>query len=221
MERMGRVSAMLGFSFLLIMASAPFVFADSVPLQDFCVADLNNTVRVNGYVCKDPAEVTAEDFFFSGLHNPQVPTTPIGSVATHVNVKQVGGLNTQGLAMVRIDYGPYGQNAPHYHPRGSEIIVVLEGTLLVGFITSNPENRLLSKVLNKGDAFVFPQGLIHFQFNMGNTPAAAMASLNSQSPGTVTVGNAVFASNPAIPVTVLDRAFHVDKKTVELIQSKF
>ncbi|WKA02855.1 hypothetical protein VitviT2T_021007 [Vitis vinifera] len=64
--------------------------------------------------------------------------------------------------MVRIDYEPYGQNPPHTHPRATEIITVLKGTLYVGFVTSYTENHLISKVLNKGDVFVFPIGLIHF-----------------------------------------------------------
>ena len=85
-----------------------------------------------------------------------------GSNVTTVNVDQIPGLNTLGISLVRIDYPPYGQNPPHTHPRATEILVVLEGTLYVGFVTSNTENYLFTKVLNKGDVFVFPVGLIHF-----------------------------------------------------------
>ncbi|KAJ1394400.1 RmlC-like cupin domain superfamily [Sesbania bispinosa] len=58
-----------------------------------------------------------------------------------------------------------GINPPHTHfhlyPRATEILTVLDGTLEVGFITSNPENCHFRKVLQKGDVFVFPIGLIH------------------------------------------------------------
>jgi hypothetical protein len=68
-----------------------------------------------------------------------------------VNVAQIAGLNTMGISLARIDYAPYGLNPPHTHPRGTEILAVLEGSLYVGFVTSNPGNKLFTKVLNKGD----------------------------------------------------------------------
>ncbi|GFY99166.1 germin-like protein 9 [Actinidia rufa] len=51
--------------------------------------------------------------------------------------------------------------------------------------------------------------------------AVAIASLSSQNPGVITVANAVFGSNPAIAGDILAKAFQVDKKIVEHIQSKF
>ena len=63
-----------------------------------------------------------------------------GSNVTTVNVDQIPGLNTLGISLVRIDYAPYGQNPPHTHPRATKILIVLEGTLYVGFVTSNTEN---------------------------------------------------------------------------------
>ncbi|KAJ6854801.1 hypothetical protein NC651_039685 [Populus alba x Populus x berolinensis] len=48
---------------------------------------------------------------------------------------------------------------------------------------SNPENHLIAKVLNPEDVFVFPVGLIHFQFNVGKTNAVAFVRLSSQNPG--------------------------------------
>ena len=138
-----------------------------------------------------------------------------------MNVDQIPGLNTLGISVVRIDYAPYGQNPPHTHPRATEILVVLEGTLYVGFVTSNPENRFFSKVLNKGDVFVFSIGLIHFQFNVGKTNAIALASLSSQNLGVITIANAVFGSNPPINPDVLAKAFQLDKNVIEYLQKVF
>ena len=123
--------------------------------------------------------------------------------------------------MVRIDYEPYGQNPPHTHPRATEILTVLEGTLYVGFVTSNPKNRLISKVLYKGDVFVFPIGFIHFQLNVGKTKAVAIAALSSQNPSVITIANAVFGSDPPINPDVLTRAFQLDKSVVKYLQSRF
>lgn len=178
-------------------------------------------MKVNGVVCKDPKVVSMDDFFFSGLDKAGNTSNPVGSRVTAVNVMQIPGLNTLGISLARVDYAPWGINPPHTHPRGSEILTVLEGTLLVGFVTSNPENRLLTKVLYKGDVFVFPVGLIHFQQNIGYGPAVALAALSSQNPGVITIANAVFGSKPDIPANILAKAFQVDEATVTKIQSKF
>ncbi|XP_058103608.1 putative germin-like protein 2-1 [Magnolia sinica] len=205
----------LAFSFSFAAASDPS------PLQDFCVALNNSEVLVNGFVCKDPNEVKADDFFFMGLDKPGNADNKVGSVVTPVNVAQVPGLNTLGVSLARIDFAPYGLNPPHTHPRATEILTVLEGTLYVGFVTSNTENRFITKTLHKGDVFVFPVGLIHFQFNIGNTNAIAIVGFSSQNPGTITIAKAVFGSNPPISDDVLAKAFQVDKKIVDYLQSQF
>ncbi|KAJ0543370.1 hypothetical protein HanOQP8_Chr09g0333921 [Helianthus annuus] len=145
----------------------------------------------------------------------------VGSNVTSVTVAELPGLNTLGISMARIDFAPWGINPPHTHPRATEVLTVIEGRLLVGFVTSNPENRLITQVLEKGDVFVFPQGLIHFQKNVGNGNALAIAGLSSQNPGVITIANAVFGSNPDIDVDVLAKAFQVDIKVIQQIQSKF
>jgi quercetin dioxygenase-like cupin family protein len=144
-----------------------------------------------------------------------------GSAVTPVNVAQIAGLNTMGISLARIDYAPYGLNPPHTHPRATEILTVLEGSLYVGFVTSNPDNKLFTKVLNKGDVFVFPEGLIHFQFNYGTNSAVAHAALSSQNPGVITVANTVFGSKPSISDDILARAFQVDKQNIDRIQAQF
>lgn len=179
------------------------------------------SARVNGLVCKDPKDVGADDFFFSGLHIPGNTTNPFGSRVTPVFVSQLPGLNTLGISMARIDYKPWGINPPHTHPRATEILTVVEGTLEVSFVTSNPENRLISKVIRKGDVFVFPVGLIHFQRNVGYGNAVAIAALSSQNPGVITIANAVFGSKPDINSDVLVKAFQTDKNVVETIKSVF
>ncbi|XP_071719725.1 putative germin-like protein 2-1 [Rutidosis leptorrhynchoides] len=213
-------SRFLLFGLLLATCSLSLA-SDPSPLQDFCVADLNNKVLVNGVVCKDPDQVKAEDFLFRGLNRMGNTSNAVGSNVTAVTVTQLPGLNTLGISMARIDFAPWGINPPHTHPRATEILTVIEGSLQVGFVTSNPENRLIMTVLQKGDVFVFPEGLIHFQKNVGNGYALAIAGLSSQNPGVITIANAVFGSNPDISANILAKAFQVDVNTVYQIQSKF
>ncbi|QCE03811.1 Germin [Vigna unguiculata] len=195
---------------------------DPSPLQDFCVAlnDTKNAVFVNGKLCKDPKVVKAQDFF---RHVEAGNTSnPLGAQVSQVFVDQLPGLNTLGISMARIDFAPKGLNAPHTHPRGTEILIVVEGSLYVGFVSSNQDgNRLFTKVLNKGDVFVFPIGLIHFQLNVGYGNAVAIAALSSQNPGTIIIANALFKSTPSISSQVLTKAFQVDKSIIDYLQKQF
>ncbi|EYU43220.1 hypothetical protein ABFS82_08G124900 [Erythranthe guttata] len=206
---------------VLVAISSNALASDPSPLQDFCVADPTGPVMVNGFACKDAKLAQATDFFFSGLHLPGNTSNPVGSKVTPVNVAQIPGLNTLGISLARVDYAPWGVNPPHTHPRATEILTVIEGTLEVGFVTSNPENRLITKVLQKGDVFVFPVNLVHYQKNVGTGNAVAIAALSSQNPGVITVANAVFGSKPAIANDLLAKSFQTDTKTIDLIQSKF
>ncbi|KAH0783197.1 hypothetical protein KY290_002795 [Solanum tuberosum] len=219
-------SLILAIAIMAVLSSMSHA-SDPSPLQDFCVAvdDTKNAVFVNGKFCKDPKLVVAEDFFKSGLNMPGNTSNNVGSAVTPVNVDNLPGLNTLGISLARIDYAPYGLNPPHTHPRGTEFLVVLEGTLYVGFVLSNPgpnmKNKLFTKILHPGDVFVFPIGLIHFQFNPGKTQAVAFAGLSSQNAGVITIANAVFGSDPPINDDVLAKAFQIENKVVDYLQSQF
>ncbi|XP_059670285.1 putative germin-like protein 2-1 [Cornus florida] len=205
---------------LAITCTMSFAFEPS-PLQDFCVADATSSVRVNGLACMDSKLVQAGHFSFSGLHLVGNTSNPLGSRVTPVTVAQLPGLNTLGIALARLDYAPWGLIPPHMHPRATEVLTVLEGSLEVGFVASNPENRFISKVLQKGDVFVFPVGLPHFQRNVGYGNAVSLSALSSQNPGVITIANAVFGSNPSVSGDVLAKAFQVDKTVIDQLQSTF
>ncbi|KAJ6801041.1 putative germin-like protein 2-1 [Iris pallida] len=217
------MAANLFFLAVFTIATSSFAIAsDPSPLQDFCVGVKMSPVFVNGLVCKDPKQAKPDDFFFAGLDKPGNTSNPQGSNVTLVSAAQLPGLNTLGISMARIDFEPYGLNPPHTHPRATEVLTVVEGLLYVGFVTSNPDNKLFAKVLREGDVFVFPQGLVHFQLNSGgDCRAVAIAALSSQNPGTVTVANAVFGSKPPVSDDVLAKAFMLEKKTVDWLQAQF
>ncbi|PKA52254.1 Putative germin-like protein 2-1 [Apostasia shenzhenica] len=206
---------------LLAFAASTAMATDPTQLQDFCVTDTKSKVFVNGFVCKNPNDVTENDFFFSGLNITGNTANQLGSKITSVNALNLPGLNTLGISLIRIDFAAGGFNPPHTHPRATEILVVLEGTLAVGFVTSDPDNKLFAKVLNPGDVFVFPQGLVHFQINIGMGNAVAFAGFSSQRPRAIIVANAVFGSKAPISDDVLMKAFQLDKPTVDSLKAKF
>ncbi|XP_029127029.1 germin-like protein subfamily 2 member 2 [Cajanus cajan] len=201
------------FAILAIMMSSVVSIAlasDPDALQDLCVAFPSSGVKVNGYACKEEANVTADDFFYGGLPNPGVINDTMGSVVTAANVEKIPGLNTLGLSLSRIDLKAGGLNPPHTHPRATEIVFVLEGEVDVGFVSTG--NKLISKTLKEGEIFVFPKGLVHFQKNKGENPAAVISAFDSQLPGTFSVAAVLFSSTPTVPDDVLVRKL-VEKKS--------
>ncbi|KAH6757212.1 hypothetical protein C2S52_023540 [Perilla frutescens var. hirtella] len=199
----------LALNFLCIA----FAF-DPTPLQDFCVADLTSSARS----CKDPATITPNDFFFSGLHLPGNTANPYRAGLKPV---QISGLNTLGLTMARLDFLPNGFIPPHYHPRATEILTVLEGSMEVGFVTSYPNYRNIGKILRKGDVFVVPVGLMHYQRGIGAANTVVLSAVNSQNAGIVEAAHGLFGAEPPINSDYLSEAFLLNKKTVERLQYKF
>ncbi|XP_058191762.1 germin-like protein 5-1 isoform X10 [Rhododendron vialii] len=201
---------------VLIATISNSVSADPDMLQDVCVADLNNAVKMNGFACK--ASFSASDFFFAGLSKQQPTNNTLGSIVTQAFVTEVPGLNTLGVAMARIDFAPGGLNQPHEHPRATEVLFVLYGELDAGFITT--ANVLVSKTIKQGEIFIFPRGLVHFQINNGKGPAAAIAGFNSQNPGREDIATSLFAATPPVPDSVLSKAFQISNQEVDAIKSK-
>ncbi|XP_059311219.1 nectarin-1-like [Lycium ferocissimum] len=202
---------------LLAINSDKACAGDPDMLQDICVADLNSTTKVNGFTCKNT--FSAADFSSMVISKPGAITNMFGSLVTGANVQGIPGLNTLGVSMARIDFAPGGINPPHTHPRATEMIYVLYGTLDVGFITT--ANVLVSKRIVQGEVFVFPRGLVHFQKNNGKVPAAVIAGFNSQLPGTQSLATTLFAASPAVPDDVLGQAFQINTPQVQFIKSKF
>ncbi|XP_050223775.1 germin-like protein subfamily T member 2 [Mercurialis annua] len=206
-------------SIMLLLLPMHIISSDPDPLQDFCVADLKGSVSINGFPCKLAAEVTSDDFFFTGLSKEGNTTNKFGWAATPANVLAFPGLNTLGISMNRVDFAPGGLNPPHSHPRATETGVVIQGKLLVGFVTTS--NVFHSKVLSPGEMFVVPRGLVHFQLNVGEGKALLFTAFNSQLPGSAVASTTLFASAPEIPNQVLTKAFQVDDGIINTIKSKF
>ncbi|KAI3993670.1 hypothetical protein MKX01_002683 [Papaver californicum] len=208
----------LFFSVILFFTSP--CYSDPDQLQDFCVADLNATATVlNGFPCKPVSQVSSSDFFFSGLTKEGNTNNIFGVGVTPGNVLSFPGLNTLGLSMNRVDYAPGGVNPLHSHPRATEAGVIIKGEVLVGFISTT--NVFYSKVLKKGEMFVIPKGLVHFQKNVGQGKAVTITSFNSQLPGAAVLPATLFASNPAIPNDILATNFQLDETVITSIKSKF
>ncbi|KAM1049036.1 hypothetical protein ACFX2C_028180 [Malus domestica] len=65
---------------------------------------------------------------------------------------------------------------------------------------------------------VFPRSLVHFQMNVGDTPATILGSFDSQNPGTQKIPAAIFGSG--IKDKLLEKAFGLSSKEISKLKKK-
>ncbi|CAB4313799.1 unnamed protein product [Prunus armeniaca] len=107
-------------------------------------------------------------------------------------------------------------NPPHTHPRSAELLFLIDGTLEVGFIDT--KNNLFTQTLQAGDLFVFPKGLVHFQYKAdAQNPALAVSAFGSANAGTVSLPNTLFTTD--IDDNVLAISFKTDVATIQKLKA--
>ncbi|MCD9639146.1 hypothetical protein HAX54_023502 [Datura stramonium] len=175
--------------------SSPAYAYDNNPLQDICVAvnDSKASVFVNGKICKDPKLAKPDDFFALGLNVSGNAVPGLGFAAKFLDVNNIPGLNTLGMSVGRLDLEPQRLVPLHTHPRSAELITILE----------------------------VPQGLVHFQYNVGRKKAIFFAFFNSQNPGLITIPSSILASAPPIMDEVLAKDFQLSKTEIAELRKKF
>ncbi|KAK2969749.1 hypothetical protein RJ640_015893 [Escallonia rubra] len=178
--------------------------------------------RLNGLACKNPMNVQADDFFFSGLnimgntskscwlrgHPCHSSPTSRTQHSWHLN----GSHRLCIMGPQPTSHSPPSHRDPHSSRR-------LSPSRVCHFKPRKPSHQ--QGPTQKGDVFVFPVGLVHFQRNVGHGNAVAIAALSSQNPGVINIANAVFGSNPPIAADLLAKAFQVQTSLVDQLQSKF
>ncbi|AET01749.1 putative germin, rmlC-like cupin domain-containing protein [Medicago truncatula] len=182
----------------IIFLLSLFLSISNASVQDFCVADIKGSDTPSGYPCKPASTVTSDDFAFEGLIAPGNITNIINAAVTPAFVAQFPAVNGLGLSAARLDLGPAGVIPLHTHPGASELLVVTQGHITAGFVSS--ANTVYIKTLKKGELMVFPQGLLHFQATAGKRNAVAFAVFSSASPGLQILDFALFASNFSTPL---------------------
>lgn len=192
------------FSLLLVTSDA----------SDFCIGDLTAPETPSGYHCKNPANVTADDFAFSGLGAAGNTTNLIKAAVTPAFDAQFPGLNGLGISMARLDLAAGGVVPMHTHPEANELLLVVQGSIATGFISSS--NKFYYKVLHKGDIMVYPKGLLHFQINARGKNAIAFVSFSSSNPGLQILDFALFANN--IPTSLLQKTTFLDAAQIKMLK---
>ncbi|XP_041009597.1 auxin-binding protein ABP19a-like [Juglans microcarpa x Juglans regia] len=179
-------------------------------VQDFCVADFESPESPVGYACKKPAAVTVNDFVFSGLGIPGNTSNIIKAGVTTAFASDFPGVNGLGISLARADIAAGGVIPFHTHPGGSEVLLVVEGTIFAGFVSS--ANEVYTQTLEEGDLMVFPQGLLHFQMNAGSSTAVGFVSFSSATPGLQLLPFALFKND--LPTDIIAATTFLDEAQI-------
>ncbi|BBN12957.1 protein MpCupin93 [Marchantia polymorpha subsp. ruderalis] len=163
----------------------------------------------------DSAILDGNYFTSTILRNDTMGSGPY-STTTQVSVENFPALQGLGISMSLARYSPGAVVRPQIHPRATELLYVLEGTLDVGFIDST--NKLFRQTLQTGDLWLVPQGMVHFLSNLNDTSEArAVAAFTRSNPGYIDVAASIFGSNERISKQVLSKSFKVYESVIQTL----
>ncbi|KAF9618212.1 hypothetical protein IFM89_000681 [Coptis chinensis] len=166
-----------------------------------------------------PANSNAVDgafFTHTGLRGIFDGGAPTTFKVTKASLAEFPALNGQSVSFAVLQYPAGGVNPPHTHPRSAELLFVIEGSLEVGLVDTT--NKYFNQTLQVGDMFIFPKGLVHYQYNASPSDAAfAVSAFGSANAGTVSVPLSVFTTG--IDDGILALAFKTDVATIQKIKT--
>ncbi|KAI0774249.1 RmlC-like cupin domain-containing protein [Fomes fomentarius] len=123
-------------------------------------------------------------------------TNPAGT-AVGAAVGNFPALVNNGIAMTVAFLGPCGMNTPHTHPRATEMLYLVNGSITTGMIPENT-SRFVFNQLQAGQAQVFLKGSIHYQQNELCDPVMFVAALNNEDPGVESIAQRYFGLPPDV-----------------------
>ncbi|KAF9594391.1 hypothetical protein IFM89_030993 [Coptis chinensis] len=165
-----------------------------------------------------PANSSAVDgkfFTYTGMRGIFDVQAVADLIVTKASMAEFPALNGQSVSFAVLKYPPGTINPPHTHPRASELLFVLEGSLEVGLVDTT--NEYFNQTLQEGDLFIFPKGLVHYQYNSNSKGAIAISAFGSANAGTVSIPRTVFSSG--IDTETLAKAFKTDIATIQRIEA--
>ncbi|KAJ0044548.1 hypothetical protein Pint_05106 [Pistacia integerrima] len=184
----------------IVTASDPYITTDFV-------------VPTN-YIDNDA--VDGNFFTFTGLRNVINSDYTQKFTVTKASQANLPALNGQSVSYAFLQFPAGAINPPHTHPRSAELLLVLKGWLNVGFIDTN--NKLSTQTLRPGDMFVFPKGLVHYQFNDDpKQPSVAISTFGRANAGTISIPLNVFTGG--IDDNILTRTFKIDVTTIHKLEA--
>ncbi|XP_057829832.2 germin-like protein 9-3 [Cryptomeria japonica] len=162
------------------------------------------------------SNLTGSYFTFKGFRDVGTNNLTGPVKVTKAVAAEFPALNGLGVSMAMLQFPVGGVNPPHTHPRASELLYLVDGSLLVGMVDTTA--KLFTQNLTKGDLFVFPKGLLHYQLNADATyKALVVSAFRSANAGTMSVPSTLFTTG--IPDDVLAKSFKTNTQAIELLKS--
>ena len=201
---------MVSFSFKFTLLSLLAIFANSwmaIARDPDILTDFIVPPNLNG------SEITGHFFTY------HLNTTGNGGPdarETDVTMDEFPALNGQGVSLAVYTFPPRSAYPTHIHPRASELFLVTKGKVEVGLVDT--ANKLYKNSLGAGDVFLFPKGLVHYQYNaLSRASASAVSFFGSASPGEVSLPTTLFATG--IDDGILAKIFKTDVPTIQKLKS--
>lgn len=163
-----------------------------------------------------PPPTNGSFFTFTGMRSLITAPFPPTFKVFKAGMEQFPALNGQSVSYAVLMYPAGTVNPVHTHPRSAELLFLVQGALEVGFVDTT--NKLYTQSMQQGDVFVFPKGLVHFQYNAdAKNPAVAISAFGSANAGTVSMPNTLF--NSTIDDMVLALSFKTDVPTIQKLKA--
>ncbi|XP_022753941.1 germin-like protein 9-3 [Durio zibethinus] len=155
-------------------------------------------------------------FTYTGMRPLVTSGPPTNFSVTKATMAEFPALNGQSVSYAVLQYSAGSVNPPHTHPRAAELLFLAYGTLEVGFVDTT--NKLFTQRLEAGDMFLFPKGLVHYQFNCDEKDfAIAISAFGSAAAGTVSVPSTLFATG--IDDQILANSFKTNVATIRKLKA--
>lgn len=117
----------------------------------------------NFIVPQNVTTVNGNFFTFTGLQSIIGSNPPHTFRVSKTSLVEFPALNMDSVSYDALQFPVGTTTPPHIHPCSAELLFLVDGALQVGFVDTT--NKLSSQTLQKGDIFVTPKGLVHFQYN--------------------------------------------------------
>eukprot|EP00122_Pirum_gemmata_P001212 Pgem_evm2s1082 len=148
-----------------------------------------------------------EDFVIDFRKVP-VESMGIGGLVQPQSLGNNPVLAVGNMAITRFSLDPCGINLPHVHPRGTELIFMFKGSFLRTVFAEENGGRIIVNDITNDTSTFFPQGLMHYQQNLGCDTVAFASSLNDADPGVQTITTQFFQ----FPIEGIAGSLGVDEK---------
>eukprot|EP00884_Botryococcus_braunii_P015712 jgi/Botrbrau1/2824/Bobra.0125s0033.1 len=156
-----------------------------IVLAGIVAACLGQCVLGAGMVLPTIDSIANDDFAYNpNLGASNLTLASPGGLSQPRQLKQWPALNGMGISQTYFKLEPCAMRPPHVHMWATGLLYVIKGSRMVAAFVVEDASREVVNELSSGASAVFPQGLIHYQQNLGCETAEYVISYNAESPGT-------------------------------------